>query len=165
MAQIITYPKGTPKNADYLLGTSTPAANTDDLPVTKNFAISDVSKLVAGGGAKVYIAKLTNLGAGAVAPVATVIENTIGDIVWTRTGVGSYVGTLAGAFTENKTFVSGQNHVVATLVGGTGSWPMAQSINSNNADTVSIYNYALNLTSGNNLSDDIGIFLEIKVYE
>ena len=47
MAQIITYPKGTPKNADYLLGTSTPATNTDDLPVTKNFAISDVLGLAS----------------------------------------------------------------------------------------------------------------------
>jgi hypothetical protein len=56
MAQIITYPKGTPKNADYLLGTSTPATNTDDLPVTKNFAISDVSKLVSKGY-KSYVAR------------------------------------------------------------------------------------------------------------
>jgi hypothetical protein len=47
MAQIITYPKGTPKNADYLLGTSTPATNTDDLPVTKNFAVSDVLGLAS----------------------------------------------------------------------------------------------------------------------
>jgi len=47
MAQIITYPKGTPKNADYLLGTSTPTTNTDDLPVTKNFAISDVLGLAS----------------------------------------------------------------------------------------------------------------------
>lgn len=47
MAQIITYPKGTPKNADYLLGTSTPTTNTDDLPITKNFAISDVLGLAS----------------------------------------------------------------------------------------------------------------------
>ncbi len=165
MAIINTYPIKTPKNSDLLVGTSVPNPNTSDDPKTVNFPVSSISNLVADGSAKVYIAKLTNLGAGAVAPVATVIKNTIGDIVWTRTGVGSYVGTLAGAFTENKTFVSGQNHVVSTLVGGTGSWPMAQSINSNSADTVSIYNYALNLTSGNNLSDGIGIFLEIKVYE
>lgn len=58
MAQIITYPKGTPKNADYLLGTSTPATNTDDLPVTKNFAISDVSKLVSKGY-KSYVARFS----------------------------------------------------------------------------------------------------------
>lgn len=58
MAQIITYPKGTPKNADYLLGTSTPATNTDDLPVTKNFAISDVSKLV-NKGYKSYVARFS----------------------------------------------------------------------------------------------------------
>lgn len=66
MAQIITYPKGTPKNADYLLGTSTPAANTDDLPVTKNFAMSDVLGLVSASYIKsdkiiVSTAELRNL--------------------------------------------------------------------------------------------------------
>jgi hypothetical protein len=42
----------------------------------------------------------------ASAPVATVLENTIGDIVWSYQGVGSYIGTLTNAFTENKTYLS-----------------------------------------------------------
>ena len=50
---------------------------------------------------KVYTALLTQ--SGTDAPVATVLENTLGDIVWSYVDVGYYVGTLLGAFTENKT--------------------------------------------------------------
>jgi hypothetical protein len=163
MAIINSYPIGVPKTNDLLVGTSMPSVNTDADPITKNFPISSVIAL-ANENHKVYVAELNNMGAGAVAPVATVIKNTIGDIVWTRTGVGQYVGTLTGAFTEDKTFLSGQGYSVSTLVGGTGSWPNAQSLNSNNANTVSVYNYALNLTAGNNLADNVGMFIEIKVY-
>jgi hypothetical protein len=163
MAIINSYPIGVPKTNDLLVGTSMPSVNTDADPITKNFPISSVIAL-ANENHKVYVAELNNMGAGEVAPVATVIKNTIGDIVWTRTGVGQYVGTLTGAFTEDKTFLSGQGYSVSTLVGGTGSWPNAQSLNSNNANTVSVYNYALNLTAGNNLADNVGMFIEIKVY-
>lgn len=50
---------------------------------------------------KVYTALLSQIGTDD--PVATVLENTIGDIVWTRIGVGNFRGTLASAFTLNKT--------------------------------------------------------------
>ena len=54
---------------------------------------------------KVYTALLTQSGTNA--PVATVLENTLGGtVVWTRTSNGVYVGTLAGVFTENKTFTT-----------------------------------------------------------
>lgn len=49
-----------------------------------------------------YIALLNQTGTNA--PVATVLENTIGNIVWTRTGVGTYFGTLSGAFPVTKTY-------------------------------------------------------------
>ena len=50
---------------------------------------------------KVYTALLTQ--SGTDAPVATVLENTLGGtVVWTRAGVGEYIGTLAGAFPLNK---------------------------------------------------------------
>jgi hypothetical protein len=42
MAIIQSYPTGTPKDGDYLIGTSMPAVNSDELPVTKNFPIADV---------------------------------------------------------------------------------------------------------------------------
>ena len=42
MAIIQSYPTGTPKDGDYLIGTSMPAVNSDELPITKNFPIADV---------------------------------------------------------------------------------------------------------------------------
>ncbi len=54
---------------------------------------------------KVYAALLTQTGTDA--PIATVLENTLGGtVVWTYSDVGVYAGTLAGAFTENKTAVN-----------------------------------------------------------
>lgn len=52
---------------------------------------------------KVYKALLTQTGTNA--PAATVRENTLGGtVVWTRDFAGVYTGTLAGAFTDLKTF-------------------------------------------------------------
>jgi len=48
-----------------------------------------------------YKAFLNQAGTGA--PTATILENTIGTIVWTYTSTGKYIGTLAGVFTANKT--------------------------------------------------------------
>jgi hypothetical protein len=52
---------------------------------------------------KKYVATISQT--GTLAPTVTILENTIGDIVWTRAGVGVYFGTLIGAFTLNKTFL------------------------------------------------------------
>lgn len=54
-------------------------------------------------GYKVYTALLNQSGTNA--PVATVLENTLGDIVWSREGEGLYKATLSNSFTENKTYV------------------------------------------------------------
>ena len=47
------------------------------------------------------------------APIATVrnasAANYLGAIVWTRTGVGRYTGTLAGKFADKKTFIIFEN--------------------------------------------------------
>ena len=40
------------------------------------------------------------------APTVIELENTIGPIVWTRNNTGIYFGTLTGAFTNNKTYVT-----------------------------------------------------------
>jgi hypothetical protein len=52
---------------------------------------------------KVYTALLTQ--SGTDDPTAIVLENTIGDIVWTYSSLGEYLGTLANVFTEDKTYV------------------------------------------------------------
>jgi hypothetical protein len=55
-------------------------------------------------GYRSYTALLSQTGTDA--PVATVLENTIGNIVWTRESVGKYRGTLTGAFTLNKVIMT-----------------------------------------------------------
>jgi hypothetical protein len=52
-------------------------------------------------GYKEYVALLTQTGTSA--PVATVLSNTIGAIVWAYAGVGQYTATLIGAFPATKT--------------------------------------------------------------
>lgn len=61
----------------------------------------------AGGGAtyKVYTALLSQTGENA--PVATVLENTLGgEPVWSRLQAGYYQGTLTGEFLAGKTIVT-----------------------------------------------------------
>jgi hypothetical protein len=61
-------------------------------------------------GLRVYRALLTQLNMDD--PTAVVFENSLGgDIVWTRSNVGSYVGTLTGAFPQHKTFLRIANPV------------------------------------------------------
>jgi hypothetical protein len=72
----------------------------------KKATTQDIADLGGGGaGYLVYTALLSQTGTDA--PVATVLgDNTIGNIVWTRVGVGAYTGTLAGAFVSGKTYLS-----------------------------------------------------------
>lgn len=55
-------------------------------------------------GTLIYVALLTQSGTNA--PVATVLQNTLGGtVVWSRDDVGKYTATLANAFTTDKTYV------------------------------------------------------------
>jgi len=69
---------------------------------------------------KVYTALMTQEGTNA--PTATILENTLGSIVWTRISSGNYRGTLADTFLIDKTFilnpVSGNDSSVLTGGGG-----------------------------------------------
>ena len=97
MAIANSYPMGTPKSADLLLGTSVPAPNTDEKATTRNFSLSQVGSLInAGfaGGYTSYTAAL--LQAGTAAPVATVLQNTTGGtFTWSRTAAGKYKATVS----------------------------------------------------------------------
>lgn len=65
--------------------------------------IYDVVEAVTPGVTK-YVAILTQTGTNA--PVATVLENSLGGtVVWTRTGTGTYEGTLTTAFPVDKTHI------------------------------------------------------------
>ena len=110
MANITAYPTNSiPKASDLLLGTKVATPGTTEQPSTVNVSISGLASLINtgfAGGYKVYTALLTQE-AGA-APVATVLQNTIGGTVtWTRPGTaGVYTATIVnGVFTANKTMV------------------------------------------------------------
>jgi hypothetical protein len=72
----------------------------------KAWVLPDESGIIALTKYKVYTALLTQT--GTAAPVAVVLENTLGgDIIWTYQSTGEYLGTLTGAFINNKTYFSG----------------------------------------------------------
>ena len=94
MAIANSYPMGTPKAADLLIGTSVPTPGTNEKATTRNFGIEDVSSLF-NLGYKVYVASLIQT--GTAAPVATVLQNTTGGtFTWSRTSTGKYKATISG---------------------------------------------------------------------
>lgn len=112
---------------------------------------------------KVYRALLAQ--SGTAAPVATVLENTLGGtVVWTRSDVGLYVGTLDGSFTENKTWIS-QVNVPVELDRAT--FNIAESFRSD-ADTVKVQTAKINVADGAQTNEDaclIDSSIEIRVYQ
>lgn len=85
-----------PNAAHYQNGAIVSAAG--GLYVKKNGAWEEV-----GRSYKVYTALLSQ--SGTDAPSAVIMENTIGNIVWSRIDTGDYAGILADAFPENKTVI------------------------------------------------------------
>ncbi len=70
--------------------------------IGNNNAIKDAENaVIEATKPKVYRALLSQSGTNA--PTATVLENTLGNIVWEYVSTGVYNGTLIGAFYINKT--------------------------------------------------------------
>jgi len=51
---------------------------------------------VPSGGQRIYKALISQTGTDA--PTVSILENTLGPIVWSYSAVGDYLGTLTGAF-------------------------------------------------------------------
>jgi hypothetical protein len=104
---------------------------------------------------KVYTALLTQISG---APVATVLENTIGNIVWTRSNAGQYVGTLSGAFVSGKTALFIQKSVGLAKIQLV---PKDLWIEYTDANTITIIT-----TDDTNLIDNVlnNTTIEIRVY-
>ena len=105
MANISTYPIGTPAAGDLIPGTQKfTDANGKTENLTRNFTVTQLAAFANSYslGYTVYSAQLT-AGAGA-APTATVLQNTTGlTFTWSRTGSGQFVATVAGTpFIANK---------------------------------------------------------------
>lgn len=78
--------------------------DTGDVLAKASADDEDVEWVDPTGGVKEYVALLTQTGTNA--PVATILKNTLGGVpVWTYSTVGTYLATLASAFTVNKTIV------------------------------------------------------------
>ena len=45
MSILQSYPKGTPKKGDYIIGTSMPTAGSDEMPTTRNFSVDSIAGL------------------------------------------------------------------------------------------------------------------------
>jgi len=86
---------GTPIMADVI-----PKQIADASTEAEKVTFQQVSDLILPY--RIYVAKITQ--SGTSAPSATVLQNTLGGTpVWSRTGTGTYVATLANAFTANTT--------------------------------------------------------------
>jgi hypothetical protein len=74
----------------------------EDGMVVSNLTVTDTINGDPVVRYKKYIALISQT--GSAAPTVVVLENSIGDIVWTRDSTGIYEGTLTGAFTLDKTY-------------------------------------------------------------
>lgn len=119
-------------------GGTTSQTTTQDVANLKNY--------------KVYTALLSQ--SGTDAPTAIVLENTIGEIVWTRDDVGVYLGTLNATFIEDKTFV--------LLNWGSGNYCIINSLRGNDDCVIINVNES---SSPNDAIDVQGLMqIEIRVY-
>ena len=89
-------------------------------------------------------------------PTVIELENSIGPIVWTRTAVGNYEGTLAGAFTLNKTY-STLSQVATNSI----ALVYAKNVNTIKIDTTNIHS-PIAAHHDSHLSNNT---IEIRVYE
>ncbi len=119
------------------------------------FASMDAIIEASAGGASysVYTALLTQTGTDA--PTAVVLENTLGGtVVWSYDSVGTYIATLAGVFTANKTFMiahpNGETSSAMAII------PATLSVNEVQIFSVDDTNNGVELNGG--------AFVEIRVY-
>ena len=125
---------------------------TTNLTVTDTLngrAVSDILPTY-----KKYIALISQ--SSTADPTVIELENTIGPIIWTRSAVGVYFGTLAGAFTLDKTYVTLSNVVVNSIV-----LSQRKDINSIQLDTTNLHSPTA-AHHDTHLSKNT---IEIRVYE
>lgn len=103
-------------------------------------------------GYKVYVARITQT--GIEAPEVFILENTIGDIIWTRNNIGDYSATLEGAFTVGRTILFPNSNVNDSTV--------PSSLNIKESSTID--ELILVHTRGESNTDDLRGQIEIRVY-
>jgi hypothetical protein len=154
MANISTYPIGTPAQGDLIPGTQKYTdANGKTENLTRNFTVAQLAAFANSYslGYTVYSAQLT-AGAGA-APTATILQNTTGlTFTWTRTGTGQFVATVAGApFTATKFWAMSSAKV-----------PQVTSIVRTSTNTCRLD--VIESQNGNALNSLVEGYIEIRIY-
>jgi hypothetical protein len=145
------------KETDLSLGSNPPAGykylgfDDDTLSERTGATVSGIGSV----SYKVYTALLSQ--SGTDAPTAVVLENTIGNIVWTRDSEGFYFGTLLGVFTENKTIC---------FIGGTpfSNQNAHRELDRNDANSVFIYQSLQSNNAAVFDGFDNPVSIEIRVY-
>ena len=79
---------------------------TADDDKTQNFPLSDIADFVHTAKYTSYVGSIKQNSTNAPSP--TIMDNSIGNIVWTRISAGLYAGTLTGAFVSNNTWLMGK---------------------------------------------------------
>jgi len=134
------------------LSIETDGIATTNLTVTNTLngrAVSDILPTYTK-----YIALISQ--SSTAAPTVIELENTIGPIVWTRTAVGIYFGTLTGAFTASKTYVMLSNIETNSIVMAERRDANSIKINTTNLHSPTAAHHDSHLNNNT---------LEIRVYE
>ena len=156
MAIVYSYPIATPEAQDLLVGTEMALQGGEDSPRTRTFTIGSIVDLIKPY--KVYTALLSQTGENA--PVPTVLENTLGEILsYSRTQEGEYIITTTGTFPQGKTWA------VINTPSYDGNGPFALQIGRISNTECNIYAYSLltaNLQELGTNGDEVSI--EIRVY-
>jgi hypothetical protein len=134
------------------LSIETDGIATTNMTITQTLNGREVSDILPTY--KKYIALISQ--SSTSAPTVIELENTIGPIIWTRSAVGVYFGTLAGAFTLDKTYVTLSNVVANSIV-----LSQRKDINSIEINTTNLHSPTVAHHDGH-LSNNT---LEIRVYE
>jgi|TARA_R100001443_G_scaffold112520_1_gene126083 hypothetical protein len=112
MADISSYPIGTPSSGDMVPGTQvTKDSSGNTINLTKNFTVDSIAGFADATAAYTsYVALLTQTSG---APVATVVQNTTGaTFTWSYVSGGTYEVTASSSiFTANKTLVFNNNGI------------------------------------------------------
>lgn len=116
---------------------------------------------------KIYKAILSQ--SGTDAPVPVILENTIGEIVWTRNGTGRYRATLSNAFPFDKTVFFTNRHTNSLIADRTFAELGHVSASILELKTfaygVTVYSASAGVISVTNLDDQLwDTAVEIQVY-
>ncbi len=158
MANLSAYPINTPKNSDLLVGTKTARPDTEEKPITSNFSISDVSRLMSKGY-KSFSAVITQTGSDA--PTMVVLGNDLGftpKVFLDGTGRPFLQALSQVLYDPNKTQV-----LVTPYV--TWDQPAAPTLRTifaapKTSEIIGFWSYDVN----NAPSDDFKFFVEIKTF-